>query len=122
MNKGLTINNAMPAMDCLSLFDEQFTISDFSNALEAASNRSSDIIESAKSAVHKVFSEADGEEKYNYVVDMADDIKDAIESGEIKLATNADGEVFAQIRNANGRYGNKLPIKKELVEEGISVE
>jgi len=122
VSKNLTINNTRPVMDCFSLFDEQFSISTFSDALEVTSNRASDIIDSAKSAVHKAFAGADGEEKYNYVVDMADDIKEAIEAGEIKLVTNADGEVFAQIRNANGRFGNKLPIKKELVEEGISVE
>ena len=122
MSKSLTINNTIPVMDCFSLFDEQFSISTFSNALETRSNRSAEIIESTKSAVQKAFVEANTEEKYNYVVDMADDVKDAIEAGKIKLVTNADGEVFAQIRNSNGRFGDKLPIKKELVEAGISVE
>lgn len=54
-----------------------------------------------------------------YVVDMSEDLKNAIDSGAVKLDYNKAGEMFAQIRDSGGHYGIKLPIKKELLAAGI---
>lgn len=56
---------------------------------------------------------------YRYVVDATESTLEAIESGKIKLTTEKSGEMFAQIRENNGHYGSKLPIKKELFRKGI---
>jgi len=55
---------------------------------------------------------------YRYVVDAAESTLEAIESGKIKLTTES-GKIYAQIREANGRYGAKLPIKKEVFAKGF---
>jgi hypothetical protein len=109
-----------PLDNCLDLFDEQFTLSNFRCAIEKAGHHSDDVVSSARLVVAKAFS--NDPEEYRYVVDMTGDTKEALEAGKIKLVENSDGEIFAQLRNANGRYGKRLPIKKELIEEGISVE
>lgn len=54
-----------------------------------------------------------------YVVDMSEDLIKAIDKGAVKLDCKKTGEIFAQIREASGHYGNKLPIKKELIAAGI---
>lgn len=55
-----------------------------------------------------------------YVVDMSQDIAQAIERGEIKLSYNKSGEIFAQLLDGNNHFSDKLPIKKELVAAGIN--
>lgn len=54
-----------------------------------------------------------------YVVDATESTLEAIESGKIKLSTEKSGEMFAQIRESNGNYGSKLPIKKESFRKNI---
>ena len=61
------------------------------------------------------------EKGVRYVVDMTDDTLEAIESGCIKLTTEKSGQMFAQTRQANGRYGTKLPIKKETFGQGVDL-
>lgn len=58
-------------------------------------------------------------EGYRYVVDATESTLDAIESGKIKLTTENSGKMYAQIREANGHYGTKIPIKKEVFAKGI---
>ena len=55
-----------------------------------------------------------------YVVNMSDEMKQAIDSGAIKLDQNKAGELFAQIREGSGTYGKKIPITKELIAAGIN--
>lgn len=105
---------------CLSLFDEQFTIADFSASLEKTEAASDSIFISACTAIKRAFQNDEDDAKY--VVDMSDEIKAAIEKGETKLITGKEGEIYAQLRNPNGQFGKRLPIKKELAKEGVSVE
>lgn len=108
--------------DALSLFDEQFSISDLQEAIESEESSSDSIKAAVRKAVKKAADQTSDEDKSRYVVDLDDGIKDAIDSGEIKLDTNASGEIFAQLRDDKGHYGKKLPIKEELIEQGVSVE
>lgn len=112
----------VPLADFASLFDEQFMIEEFDEVLEKTDMQSDSVIDSAKRAVCKAVSKQDDESDYKYVVQMDGGIKEAIESGDITLVTNTDGDVFAQLRGADGKFGSRLPIKKELQEEGVSVE
>ena len=56
---------------------------------------------------------------FRLVVDASDKTLEAIESGKIKLTVEKGGRTFAQIRDANGRYSKKLPIKKEVYSKGV---
>lgn len=53
-----------------------------------------------------------------YVVDASESMIDALERGQIKLTTNKVGETFAQLRDEKGRFGSKIPIKREKFSEG----
>lgn len=50
---------------------------------------------------------------FRFVVDMTEETKKAIANGDIKLSVENGKKLYAQIRQANGRYGEKLPIKRE---------
>ncbi len=52
-----------------------------------------------------------------YVVDASESTLKAIESGALRL-TQENGKTFAQLK-VNGKYGSKLPIKKEVFSKGI---
>lgn len=52
-----------------------------------------------------------------YVVDASESTLKAIECGALKL-TQENGKTYAQLR-VNGKYGSKLPIKKEVFRKGI---
>ena len=108
--------------DALSLFDEQFSISDFQEAIETEEVASDSIKAAVRKAVKNATDLTGEEDGSRYIVEMEDGIKDAINSGKIKLDTNASGEIFAQLRDDKGHYGQKLPIKEELIEQGVSVE
>lgn len=54
-----------------------------------------------------------------YVVQMGDDLIKAIDEGRVKLDYKKTGEIFAQLRDASGHFGEKLPIKKELIAAGV---
>ncbi len=54
-----------------------------------------------------------------YVVDASENTLKAIESGALKL-TQENGKTYAQLR-VNGKYGSKLPIKKEVFRKGIDL-
>ena len=56
---------------------------------------------------------------FRLVVDATESTLDAIDKGKIKLTTEKSGKTFAQVRKSNGRYGEKLPIKKEVFSKGI---
>lgn len=105
--------------DLTVLFDEQFAVADFEALIEKSEIDSESILDSAKHAVHNAYEREQDNPKY--VLDISDDIAAKIDSGEIQLVTYGD-EVFAQLRDEKGRYGKRLPIKKDLEEEGISAE
>lgn len=52
-----------------------------------------------------------------YVVDASESTLKAIENGTLKL-TQENGKTYAQLR-VNGKYGSKLPIKREVLRNGI---
>ena len=109
--------------DVFALFDEQFTVADLQEAISRDENQADSVLSSVKKAVKKAASTAqDDSEESRFVVDLNDDLKQAIDAGDIKLDTNSSGEIFAQLRDENGHYGKKLPIKEELIEQGVSVE
>ncbi|TDP53705.1 hypothetical protein [Aminicella lysinilytica] len=121
MSKNNQITKESIVNDCFSLFDEQFTIADFTASIERANQESNEVLDSARTAIKKALCN-DTDEDTKYVVDMGSELRDKIEKGEVKLVHNSDGYLFAQLRQGNGRYGKKLAIKEELQEERISAD
>ncbi len=123
MNPKEEISDSFMPTDMALLFDKQFSIMDLETAIEANEKRSNTVMDAVRNAVKKAASEQNREEDRTlYVVDMDESIKDAMESGDFKLDTNSSGEMFAQLRDKDGHFGKRLPIKEELIEQGISVE
>lgn len=108
--------------DALSLFDEQFSIADLQEAIADEEKDKDSIMMAVRNAVKKAANQNGEEDGSRYVVDLDDGLKEAISSGDIKLDTNSAGEIFAQLRDEKGNFGKRLPIKEELIEQGVSVE
>ena len=104
----------------LSLFDEQFSIADFSHAIESTENSSSGILETTKRAVYRAFEKYANSNDPKYTVNFDDETKAAIKCGNVELVPAKDGGFYAQLRNTeNKQLSKKLSITKELGEEGI---
>ena len=55
-----------------------------------------------------------------YVVNMSEELSKAIDEGLVKLDTSKKGEIFAQLRDANGHFSDKLSITKEVAKVGLN--
>ena len=53
-----------------------------------------------------------------WVVQMSEEVKAAIDNGTLKLDTNKNGKIYAQLIN-DGKYGTKFPITEEIIRAGI---
>lgn len=118
------IDLSIPATEELSPYDAAYPMKFFANGLK---NK----LRQAETAVEKIYHtvltelpilaqmEQATEQGFRYVVDATESTLEAIDSGKIKLTTEKSGQMFAQIRNANGRFGSKLPIKREEFAKGI---
>ena len=118
------IDLSRPEMDELSPYSAMYPVELLSNGLKLNFAHAENIAERVYRAVAKAspiavqFREAT-KKGYRYVVDATESKLEAIESGKIKLTTEKSGKMYAQIREANGHYGSKLPIKKEVFAKGI---
>lgn len=99
------------------------TISTFKNLIQVDEQQSEAIIEKiTDAAIAAGIAEDLGvgvEKTTRYVVNMPDEMKDAIDRGIIKLDCGKDGQLYAQIRDADNRYGKKLSISEELSDQGV---
>lgn len=112
------------AMEEISPYDSAFPIKLLSGALERKREQANRIVKSVYDSVIRELSVVAQTEQamkkgYRYVVDATESMLEAIESGKIKLTTEKNGQTFAQIRQPNGHYGSKLPIKREEFAKGI---
>lgn len=113
-----------PVSDDLSPHDAAYPVKLLSNGLKLKLAQAENVVENVYKAVAKaspmVAQVYEATKKgYRYVVDATESTLDAIESGKIKLTTENSGKMYAQIREANGHYGSKLPIKKDVFAKGI---
>lgn len=118
------IDLVSPVLDELSPYSDSYPVELLSNGLKLKLAQASKIVTYVYKEIAKAtplatqVSEAT-KKGYKYVVDATDSTINAIESGKIKLTTEKSGKMFAQIRESNGHYGSKLPIKKEVFSKGI---
>jgi hypothetical protein len=115
----------IPATEELSPYDAAYPMKFFANRLK---NK----LRQAETAVEEIYytvltespilaqMEQATEKGFRYVVDASESTLKAIDSGKIKLTTEKTGQIFSQIRDANGHYGSKLPIKREDFAKGIN--
>lgn len=104
----------------ISLFDEQFSIAKFTNAIEKTEAESSDILEATRAAVCRAYEKAMGSDDPKYIVQFDDETKKALKNGTVELVPKKDGTVYAQIRDSQTKkLKNNLSIKEELSVEGI---
>ena len=94
-------DNENRAFGLLSLFDEQFTFETFSESVQAATNEADNILAKAKSAVEKAIKKEEND--YKLVVDLDDETKIKLKTGEIELVME-NGKAFAQLRDEKKRY------------------
>jgi len=118
------IDLTVPAMEELSPYDAEYHIKFFANGLKDKLKQAEKAAEEIYHAVLKnspilAQIEQATEKGFKYVVDATESTLEAIENGKIKLTTEKSGQMFAQIREANGHYGSKLPIKREEFAKGI---
>ena len=118
------IDLASTVSDELSPYSATYPVELLSNGLKLKLAQAEHIAESVYRAVEKaspmVAQVREATRKgYKYVVDATESTLEAIDSGKIKLTTENSGKMYAQIREVNGHYGSKLPIKKEVFAKGI---
>lgn len=109
-----------PVNDCISLFDAQFSVDELKGLISIAENSSSAVLDSAKEAVRKVFTEEESDSKY--VVNISDDLREALRNGDVHFDKNKKGELYAQLRSPNGKYSDKLSISEELDNNDLSAD
>lgn len=113
-----------PVSDELSPHDAAYPVTLLSNGLKLKLSQAEIVVANVYQTIAKaspmVAQVCEATKKgYRYVVDATESTLEAIESGKIKLTTENSGKMYAQIREANGHYGSKLPIKKEVFAKGI---
>ena len=113
-----------PLLSELSPYSATYPIELLSNGLKVKLAQAGNIAENVYRAVVKsspIITQAREATKkgFRYVVDATESTLEAIENGKIKLTTENSGKIYAQIREANGHYGSKLSLKKEVFAKGI---
>lgn len=116
----IALDNVIPAE--ISPYDASYPIALLSNGIKSEFERAQAMAQQIFNATVKnmpVATQIHSALKTGcrYVVDASDSTIQAIEDGILKL-TQENGRTYAQLK-VNGKYGSKLPIKKELFRKGI---
>ncbi len=113
---------AEPVMQGISPYDVSYPVVLLSNGIKNELERAQVVAQSIyRAVVREMPTLTQVQQAMNkgcrYVVDASDSTLKAIESGALKL-TQENGKTYAQLR-VDGKYGSKLPIKKEAFRKGI---
>ena len=118
-------NENQPENQKLDLYDAQFDSLSLMKINEQKQQEADKIISRITAAlVDKDIAKKvkkKGSPEYEYVVQMDDKTKEALEKCLIRFDVAKDGRVFAQLRE-NGKYSKKLSIDKVMKDEGIKPE
>ena len=123
-SENVYIDLTSPESDELSPYTTAYPVKLLSNGLKLKLSQAEIIVDNVYRAVAKaspIFAQVHEATKkgYKYVVNASEKTLEAIESGKIKLSTDKYGKMYAQVREASGRYGSKLDIRKEVFAKGI---
>jgi hypothetical protein len=115
MNENNKIQKLKLDEDKISENSEPFTllIDGFNRELVTADNFINDVVKILeKNAGELAQIQNLGTKSYRLVVDASDELLEKIDEGSIKLTSDRFGNIYAQINNS-GKFGKKLPIKRE---------
>lgn len=123
-HEGDSMDLLSPMLDEISPYDAAYPVEFLSNSLKMKLYQAEHVVENIYRAVANaspVVAQVSVATRkgYRYIVDATEKTLEAIESGKIKLTTENSGKMYAQIREANGHYGSKLPIKKDVFAKGF---
>lgn len=95
----------------------------FKNLIQSRQGKADEIIKKIAdvAVATSVADELDlgAEKTTRYIVNMSEETKDAIAKELIKLDKGKDGQLYAQLRDADNHYGKKLSISEELANQGV---
>lgn len=104
-------------VEVLSPYDDNYPVQLLSSNLDKMLGMADVAVERIYHKVSKYASDAAQlknalTKDYRFVLDISDDVKKRIANGDLKLTVENGGKTYAQFKN-NGRYGKKIPIKRE---------
>lgn len=98
----------------LDLYNEQFKFDSFKTMIKKKSDKSNELIN------HFISNCQDSsEEDVNFKVVLSDELKESYKKGLLKFDHDKDGNLYAQLRQDNGRYGKKLNIEEDIKETDL---
>lgn len=113
-----------PISEELSPYDATYPIAFLSNSLKSMLAQAQIAAEKVYKVVAKeapVLAQVQQSMKKGcrYVVDATESTIKDLECGKIRFTHENGGKMYAQLRQTNGNYGSKVPIKKEVFRKGI---
>lgn len=117
------INVKYNAGEMISPYDETYPTALLSNSIGKAFNKVDNAVGNIYKAVSKSLPDIAELSKllkkdFRYVLDISDDVKKKIANGQLKLTVENGGKIYAQFKNG-GRYGKKIPVKKEVFSQDL---
>lgn len=103
-------NYSLKAFDesLLDLYDDQFNYSAFKGLIDNKKEESHQVINQLISLL-----KTDTDDDVNLIVNLSDDMKEKYRQGLISFDKDKNGNMYAQLRDENGKYGKKLTISEE---------
>lgn len=104
-------------IEVLSPYDDNYPVRLLSTSLDNVLNLANVAVEKVYKNITKYASDIVQipralTKDFRLVLDVTDDVKKKIATGELKLTVENGGNTYAQFRNGS-RYGKKIPVKKE---------
>ncbi len=98
----------------LDLYNEQFKFDSFKSIIQKKASESDKLI-------NKLITECEknGEDDVGYKVILSDEQKNSLQKGLSKLDHDKDGNIYAQFRDEDGKFGKKLKIEEDVKETDL---
>lgn len=118
-------NQPTGQFDLVAMMEGEYSLVAFKKAKEQKQSAADKIVTAiekiAVGAFHAKAVEDGTEKDVKLVADLDEETKKKYLEGAIKLVSNKDtGEIFAQIREASGQFGKRIPLKEEVIAAGIN--
>ena len=109
-------NYSLKAFDesLLDLYDDQFNYSAFKGLIDNKKEESHQVINQLISLL-----KTDTDDDVNLIVNLSDDMKEKYRQGLITFDKDKNGNMYAQLRDENGKYGKKLTISEEAKQTNL---
>lgn len=95
----------------LDLYDEQFHFGAFKKLIEKKASQSDKVLNGAFKSMQN--------DDPNLVVDLSDEMKEKYKKGLLRFDKDKNGNMYAQLRDENGKYSKKLNIKEQINETDL---